>query len=57
MDGRDQPPEVVSDLRSRLCDMRAELVGKLEQQIDGGMLALLAAVQSAIAAVDDDRGA
>jgi hypothetical protein len=52
MDGHDRPPEVGSDLRSRLCEMRAELVGKLEQRIDGGMLALLGTVHGAISAVD-----
>jgi hypothetical protein len=40
------------DRDTRLCDMRAELVGKLEQRIDGGMLALLGTVHGAISAVD-----
>jgi hypothetical protein len=52
MDGRDRPPEAAGGLRSRLWEMRAELVGKLEQRIDGGMLALLGTVNGAIAAVD-----
>jgi hypothetical protein len=42
----------MSDLHSRLCDMRAALVGKLEQRIEGGMLALLGTVHGALSAVD-----
>jgi hypothetical protein len=52
MDGGDRSLDAGADLRSRLCEMRAELVGKLEQRIDGGMLALLGTVHGAIAAVD-----
>jgi hypothetical protein len=52
MDGRDRPLEPGADLRSRLCSMRSEIVEKLSQQFDGGFLALLGSVQSAIGAVD-----
>jgi hypothetical protein len=52
MDGRDRPPEGGADLRSRLCDMRAELVERLARRIDGGDLVLLGTVHGAIAAVD-----
>jgi hypothetical protein len=52
MDGRDRPPETGADLRSRLCDMRAALVERLERRIEGGDLALLGSVNAGIDAVD-----
>jgi hypothetical protein len=41
-------------LRAQLFDMRAALIEKLGQRIDGGALALLGSVGAAIAALDDD---
>jgi hypothetical protein len=41
----------MSDLRSRLYDMRAGLVKRLEKRIEGGDLALLGSVHGAIEAV------
>jgi hypothetical protein len=56
MNPREQTSDAADDLRERLCAMRAELVGKLELVgIDGGLIALLATVQNAIAAVDAER--
>lgn len=47
----------MTDLRQRLEAMQASIVGNLDEQIDGGGLALLADVHGALAALDDGRAA
>ena len=41
-----------SRARVQLCDMRRELIGRLDRAVTGDNLALLASVQSAIVAID-----
>ena len=41
-----------ADTRRRLVDMRERLLDDLDHQIDGGVLALLTGVNSALAAID-----
>jgi hypothetical protein len=41
-----------SRARAQLCDMRRELIGRLDRAVTGDNLALLASVQSAIVAID-----
>jgi len=49
----DDSPAPEPTLRQRLATMRADLIATLETRIDGGCLALLANVQTSIAAPID----
>jgi hypothetical protein len=40
--------------RAQLCDMRRELIRRLDRDLTGGGMALLGSVQLAIDAIDDD---
>ena len=44
----------VDQLRARLVEMRAQLIGRLCSRLDGGDLALLGSVGAALAALDHD---